>query len=114
LFGLFQLDDCIDVVIFFQQRDRAEKLQEESKGGAKPNTPMKRRLGTTGLRTHIESPNAKHRKLLVPAPSVNEVEHILKDLYLILTISQKDCASTAPKSSCIDRGHGKPTASSGL
>ena len=39
---------------------------------------MKRRLGTTGLRTHIESPNAKHRKLLVPAPSVNEVEHILK------------------------------------
>lgn len=50
-----------------QQKDRAEKLVEEAKGGAKPTTPMKRRLGTTALRTQLESPKAKQRKVNAPA-----------------------------------------------
>ncbi|XP_046648070.1 protein regulator of cytokinesis 1-like isoform X1 [Daphnia pulicaria] len=50
-----------------RQRERADKLVEEAKGGAKPNTPMKRRLGTTAIRTQMESPKSKQRKLLVPS-----------------------------------------------
>ncbi|XP_032795248.2 protein regulator of cytokinesis 1 isoform X1 [Daphnia magna] len=50
-----------------RQRERADKLVEEAKGGAKPNTPMKRRLGTTAIRTQMESPKAKQRKLLMPS-----------------------------------------------
>lgn len=53
--------------LFMQQRERADKLVEEAKGGAKPNTPMKRRLGTTAIRTQMESPKAKQRKLLMPS-----------------------------------------------
>jgi len=39
---------------------------EESKGGAKPTTPMKRRLGTTGLRTQLESPKSSKQRKVAP------------------------------------------------
>ena len=43
---------------------------EEAKGGAKPSTPMKRRLGAPGLlRTQLEPTKTKQRKLVL-APSV--------------------------------------------
>jgi len=55
-----------------RQRERQDKLVEESKGGARPTTPMKRRLGTTGLRTQLESPkSSKQRKLIASAGTHN-------------------------------------------
>lgn len=56
------IDNCL-----VQQRERAEKLEAEAKGGAQPTTPMKRRLGTTAMRTAMESPKAKQRKLAAPS-----------------------------------------------
>jgi len=52
-----------------RQRERQDKLVEESKGGAKPTTPMKRRLGTTGLRTQLESPKSSKQRRVAPISS---------------------------------------------
>jgi len=52
-----------------RQRERQDKLVEESKGGAKPTTPMKRRLGTTGLRTQLESPKSSKQRKVAPITS---------------------------------------------
>ncbi|KAI9562019.1 hypothetical protein GHT06_012984 [Daphnia sinensis] len=52
--------------ILYEEQKENEKLQR-AKGGAKPNTPMKRRLGTTAIRTQMESPKSKQRKLLAPS-----------------------------------------------
>lgn len=76
----------------FQQRDRADKLVEEAKGGAKPTTPMKRRLGTTAIRTQMESPKAKQRKMLVPS-----VRLFGKNQFVVLISFLDSVKQTAPQ-----------------